>query len=162
MTFCSSTKRSHHSSLSNTKPKNAWSHTSPLCTLSWCGVKAEWKFFPSVMYKTYIVHSSVSFLNLTVAINGSDFLISLIIFHACFSLISSEMSSIWWWKLCFLNFSSYGTGVSNIITGIAGRITTQEQLDQVSMLLLSLFGSGNYMSNHHFSLFLMVLIQYVP
>jgi len=53
------------------------------------------------------------------------------------SLMSSEMSSIWWWKVCFLNFCSYGSGVSNIIMGIAGRITTHEQLDQVSTLLLS-------------------------
>ena len=37
-----------------------------------------------VMYKTHTVHSSVSFLNLTVAINGFDFLISLTIFHAFF------------------------------------------------------------------------------
>jgi len=36
------------------------------------------------MYKIYIVHSSVSFLNITVAIKGFNFLISLIIFHACF------------------------------------------------------------------------------
>jgi len=41
-------------------------------------------FFSFVMYKIYIVHSSVSFLNITVAIKGFNFLISLIIFHACF------------------------------------------------------------------------------
>jgi len=41
MTFCSNTKRSHYSPLSNAKAKNAWSLTSPLFTLSWCGVKAE-------------------------------------------------------------------------------------------------------------------------
>jgi hypothetical protein len=34
-------------------------------------------------------------------------------------------------------FYSYGTGVSSIVTGIAARITTQEQLDEVSILLLS-------------------------
>jgi hypothetical protein len=42
-------------------------------------------FFYFVMYKTYIVNSYVSFLNLTVTIKGFDFLISLIIFHACFA-----------------------------------------------------------------------------
>jgi len=41
-------------------------------------------FLSFVLYKTYIVHSSVPFLNLTVAIKGFDFLISLIIFQACF------------------------------------------------------------------------------
>jgi hypothetical protein len=58
------------------------------------------------------------------------------------SLMSSEMSSIRWWKVCFLNFSSHGTGVLNIIVGIADRITTQQQLDQVSTVLLSFLAVG--------------------
>jgi hypothetical protein len=37
----------------------------------------------------------------------------------------------------FLYFSSYGTGVSSILTGIAARITTQSQLDEVGIFLLS-------------------------
>jgi hypothetical protein len=32
-------------------------------------------------------------------------------------------------------FSSYGTGVASVLTGIAARITTQDELTQVSVLL---------------------------
>ena len=83
MTFCSSIKdhTTHLFQMPRLGMHGALLHP---CVLSWCGVKAEWQFFSFVMYETYILHSSVSFLNLTVAIKGFDFLVYLIIFHAYF------------------------------------------------------------------------------